>query len=151
VRFVEDLFPLLIVVSPDTGYDESTIALMSTGYERLWARGERYALVSTSSSRANPVTARGRRLIVDWANSPRVRTMSAKYCVGSATVVPNALARGALTAILWLWTPATPHEAVSTPEDGVDFCLKKLAETGVKLSRPAPRVRESALELLRAV
>jgi hypothetical protein len=151
VRFVEDFFPLLFAVSPEDGYDENVIRVMSAGYERFWARGDRYALISLSSSRGSVVNARGRRLITDWANSPRVRAMSKEFCVGSATIVTSALARGALTAILWLWTPATPHEAVSTPEEAVDFCLKKLAQAGVKLPRSAEVLREEALASLRTI
>jgi hypothetical protein len=149
VEFVEDLFPLLIVLGPPHGFDEHQVNVMAAYYERLWKRDVRYALVSHTRKHAKDTSAHGRKLIVSWANSPRVRAMSTKYCVGSTTVVPNALARGALTAILWLWTPAAPHEACSSPEQAIDWCLKQLADARMKLPYPPEEMRRRALAILR--
>src|SRR5690606_35921348 len=102
-------------------------------YARLFRRGKRYAVLSCSPIDAKATNAHGRKLIVDWAQSKEVRENSAKLCVGSATVVPSALARGALTAILWVWSPAAPHHPCGTVEEGLDWCLQRLRAGHVAL------------------
>lgn len=149
VRFVEDLFPLLISVGPTDGFDAHQVERMAAYYTRLFKRGKRYAVISCSPKGASATNARGRKLIVDWAQSKEVREMSAKLCVGSATLVPNALARGALTAILWVWTPAAPHLACATVEQALDWCLGRLRASHVALPEEPDEMRRRALELLR--
>lgn len=151
MQFILDHWPLLIVISPPTGYDAATIRAMNDGYERIWEKGERYALVSHSPPSAEAATgARSRKLIAEWANSPRVRRMSKEMCVGSATIVRSALARGSLTALLWLWSPSSPHHVAASPEEAVDWCLGQLANAKVPLQAPAADVRRAALALMRA-
>jgi hypothetical protein len=149
VCFIEDLFPLVISIGPLGGFDERQVRLMDEYYESLWKRGERYAIVSHSPKAADATGARGRRLIVDWANSPRVKAMSRKYCVGSTTVVPNAVARGALTAILWLWSPSSPHQACSTPEEAIDWSVARLVEAGISMPHDAATMSRLARKIVK--
>jgi hypothetical protein len=146
VRFVEDCFPLLVCIGPHQ-FDDAAMAEMRDGYERYFVRGERYALVSCSP-RGSVTGARERRLIADWANTPRVREKSRELCVGSATVVHNALARGALTAIMWVWKPSSPHHVASTAEEAIDWCLARVAEAGLVLPRSPSKVRAELVSLL---
>jgi hypothetical protein len=62
-------------------------------------------------------------------------------CVGSATVVPNALERAALSIIWALGKPPCPSEAVSSVEQGLDFCLKRMREEGLTLPKPPDLIR----------
>lgn len=149
VRFVEDLFPLLISVGPTDGFDAHQVELMAAYYTRLFKRGKRYSVLSCSPKDGLPTNARGRKLIVDWAQSKEVRENSAKLCVGSATVVSNALSRGALTAILWVWSPAAPHLPCATVEEGLDWCLQRLRASHVAMPEEPDEMRRRALELLR--
>jgi hypothetical protein len=146
--FVEELFPLIIAIGPKLGHDEATIEHMDAAYEAYWARGERYSLISISPRNAPQPNARARKLIVDWASRPRVKEMSAKYCVGSASVVASAFLRGALTAILWLWTPASPHLAAGTHEEAIDYCLAQMEKAKLVLPRPAAEIRARALAIM---
>lgn len=148
-RFIEDHFPLLIVISPRGGYDEAAIREMDAWYEQLWARGARYALISASPRDAEATSARGRKLIAEWANRPRVRRMSREHCVGSATIVEGTVARGALTALMWLWTPASPHKAVATPEEALAWCLEHIRSAGLELPEPEEKLRKRAIATLR--
>ena len=93
---------------------------MTRGFERFFIRGERYATLFVSPKNADPVGAKERKLIVDYANEPRVKEFSKKLCVASATVIENTFMRGTLTAIQWFWTPAAPFRAVASVKDGVD-------------------------------
>jgi len=148
VRVQLDLWPLILVTNPRR-FDEAVIRAMNDEYERIWERGERYAIVSHVERTTEPTTAGGRRLLAEWAGRPRVRRMSRELCVGTATVVPNPIARGGLTALLWLWTPPSPHQAVATTEEAVDWCLARIDEAGLALPKPAAEVRRAALSMIR--
>jgi len=143
IRFIDDCFPLIISIGPRI-WQDSTIDDMAAGYERYFARGERYTLVS-ASPQGYVFGAKHRKQVADWSNSARVRQKSGELCLGSATLARDALSRGALTAILWLFKPASPHQAVATPEEGVDWCIAKLQDAGVALPRSAAGLRSSAL------
>ena len=117
------------------------------GSERLFARGERYALIVCSPIKSE-MGAKERKLITDWSNKPHVREKSRALCVASSTVVRNPLHRGALTAILWLWKPAAPHEASPTPEAAVDWCLERLEAASMPLPRSREVLRRLAIEQL---
>ena len=149
IRFIEDFFPLVLCLGPDV-WDEEAVADLTAGSERLFARGERYALI-TCSPETSEMGARARKLITDWSNKPLVREKSRALCIGSSTVVRNALHRGALTAIFWLWKPPSPHEAVSTPEAAVDWCLDRLVAADMSLPRSREALRKLALEHLSRV
>lgn len=144
IRFVEDLFPLVICLGPDVWTDES-VSELAAGSERLFARGERYALITCSPEKSE-MGARARKLVTDWSNKPHVREKSRALCVASSTVVRNPLQRGALTAIFWLWKPAAPHEAVATSEAAFDWCVERLDAAGIALPRSREVVRRLALE-----
>jgi hypothetical protein len=148
VRFQLDLWPLILVTNPRS-FDEPAIRAMNDQYERIWARGERYAIVSQIEAAAGPTNARGRKLLAEWAGQSRVRRMTRELCVGSATIVPNPIARGGLTALLWLWSPPAPHQTVATVEEAVDWCLARIAAEGLQLLRPTSEVRRAALSMTR--
>lgn len=140
MQYYEGSWPLLVALAPKV-YDRPAVELMQTSFERYFERGERYALVTVSPRGSTPPGANERKAIAEWANSPRVRGYSKQLCVGSATVVENAVMRGALTAMMWIWTPASPHKAVSTVDEGIDFCLDKLKATSIPLPRGAQALR----------
>jgi hypothetical protein len=89
--------------------------------------------------------AKHRKQVADWSNSSRVRQKSGELCIGSATLARDALSRGALTAVLWLFKPVSPHQVVASPEEGVDWCMAKLQAAGVPLPRSAAGLRSAAL------
>ena len=133
MRFVDTTFPLIITIGSNA-YDQAEFDSMTAGFEKYFQRGERYALITYSPDAPTMPDARYRKLVADWANSPRVRELSARLCVGSATVVHSPIMRGALTAILWLWTPPSPHRAVATPQEGVEWCLDRLLLSGISIN-----------------
>ena len=149
IRFVDDLFPLVLCLGPDV-WNEEAVNDLAAGSERLFARGERYALITCSAEKSE-MGARTRKLITDWTNTPQVREKSRLLCIGSSTVVRSALHRGALTAIFWLWKPPSPHEAASTPEQAVDWCLDRLVAANMSLPRSREVLRKLALEHLSRV
>lgn len=145
LRFIEDCFPLLVTVGPKR-WDPGEIEQMTQGFERYFQRGARYATLFVSPKDADPVGAKERKLIVDYANNPRVKEFSQKLCVASAVVIENTLMRGTLTAIQWFWTPAAPFKAVANVEAGVDYCLDEIEKAKLPLPRSRAALR---LELLK--
>ncbi len=110
---------------------------MSAAFERYFKRGEPYAVLSVGQLGATPPDARARSQIAGWANQPRVRRFSKQLCVASATVIARPWERRALTALQWLWAPVSPHQAVDTVSQGVNYCISRLVERGVELpARP---------------
>ncbi|AKF09731.1 hypothetical protein [Sandaracinus amylolyticus] len=150
VQFIDEFFPLVVCVSP-TRYDDVELQRMYDGYRRYFERGKRYALVTHTREGAEPASPRARKAIVDWANRPEVRANSAKLCVGSSTVVANALARGAMTAMLWLWKPASPHHLAATIDEAIDWSIDQLVAAGVALPQPREKLRAAVLAKLRRI
>lgn len=149
VQFIDDYFPLVVCVSPSV-YDETELRRLFDGYRAYFDRGERYALVSHSPKGGSEVSARARKAITDWANSPEVRRKSGELCVGSSTVVPNAVTRGVMTALLWVWKPSTEHHIAPNSDEAVDWCMGRLAAAGVPMRSPE-RLRAAVLERLRGI
>lgn len=147
--FIDDTFPLLVHVAPPV-FTPELITQMHAEYETYFRRGERYALFTFRHEGMGQMGAKERKSVGEWANSPRVRAMSEKLCVGSATLAVNALERGAMTALMWFWKPACPHRVVGTTEEGLDWCLRQLADAGIPLGRDPGDVRRSLMRRLRA-
>jgi hypothetical protein len=136
VIFLHDFFPLIAMVQSSSD-EEAEFSAMTTTFDRYFDRGERYALITTKKSGLPTWSPKIRKRVADWSNSARVRTRSKELCVGSAAVVEDTFSRGALTAILWLWTPASPMKVVPNNEDAVDYCLTRLREENVPLGASA--------------
>ncbi|MGE0788540.1 MAG: hypothetical protein AB7S26_22885 [Sandaracinaceae bacterium] len=138
VILYEEAFPLLVYPSPSE-MSELAIQELDDAFKRVWARGERYALISVTAHSAPPAS--GRQRMAAWASRDDVYEASGRYCVGSATIVSSALHRGALTAILWLFRPAAPHETFGTVDEGIDYCLARIAEAALPTPIPPGHMR----------
>jgi hypothetical protein len=140
MHLVSETFPLLVLVLPQR-FDAEAVQRMAELYEPYFARSERYAVVSLQPPGSEAPGPAERKLITEWVDSPRVRRLTEQLCVASATVVSNPIARGALTAMLWVWKPATPVQPVSNLDEGVNHCLNKLRLAEVPIPLAEPRLR----------
>jgi hypothetical protein len=150
LRIYDDTFPLLVGIGPKR-FNEETVRQMGEAYEPYFKRGERYTVLNVTPRDAVLPDAKSRKLITDWVNSPRVRDCTGRLCIGSATVVPNTVQRGALTALLWFWTPPSPLRPVGSVNEGLDYCFELLRQEGLKLPREDAAVRLLVGERLRDV
>jgi hypothetical protein len=148
VLFIDDAFPLLVTLNARR-FDEAEARSMAEGYQRYFTRGQRYAVLSVSPRGAEPAGAKARKAVADWIGGKDVRRYSRLLCVGAATVYENPLARGELTALLWLWTPPMPLRPCATVEEGLDYCFGRLLAAGVALPRPEDDLRRETLDRLR--
>ncbi len=139
VRFIDTTFPIIMVVGEAEHGDEQ-LRQLRVGWERFFARGERYASINYYPKNTKLPDAKTRKSITDWASSPRIHEMSAKYCVGAAVVLQSAVTRGAFTALTWVWKPAFPQKAVATLDDAVAYCADQLAAADVPLRRSIPEL-----------
>lgn len=150
MRLLGEAFPLLVQVGP-MQFTEEAVREMAALYEPYFARGERYATVSLQPRNAKTPGAKERKLIVDWVTSARVAEATKRLCVASATVLPNPIARGVFTAMLWVWSPAVPVRPVATIEEGLDHCFDGITRAELKLPKPEAVLRQEILHALRGV
>jgi hypothetical protein len=147
MRFLDQWFPFVVVLHAGH-FDETEMKEMAKGYESFFRRNERYAVLTVSPGNSVRMGARERRWITDWVNEPQVKENAKRLCVGSATVLPSAAARYGMTALLWFWSPPSPFLAVSTVEEGLAFCARRLTAEKVLLGRTTDSVGRELTALL---
>ena len=148
VRFVDDAFPLLISVSAPV-FNDAEVRSMIEGFERYFQRGERYAVLSVNTRGAPPPAQQQRRMIADWANQARVKALTKKLCIGTATVAENAIMRASLSIVMAFWKAPSPLKVVPSFEAGLDYCLKRIEEQRLALPRSPEVVRREMIARLK--
>jgi hypothetical protein len=150
MQFIGDTFPLLMCIAPRR-YDAASVQQMADAFEPYYARGERYAVLSVQPPDSIAPGPAERKLITDWVSSRRVRENAARLCVGAAAVTPGSVLRGALTAIMWFWTPPFPLKPVATSVEGIEFCVAQLLQAGVSLQQDEEMLKRKAAEALASI
>lgn len=79
--------------------------------ERVFVRKEPYTLM-VDATHAGVPDAEVRRHFAEFSAKNRAHTQ--RYCKGEAYVMPSALVRGALTAVMWLSPFEYPHKVFAT-------------------------------------
>lgn len=149
MRFFVEGLPLIVTVSGPV-WDAAEVRALTDGFEPYFQRSERYSVLSVPTPKAPAPGHAERKLLGAWTSHPRVREAIKRLCVGSATVVPSTLERAALSVIWALGKPPCPSEAVATLERGLDFCLERMREEGLRLPKPADLVRYETLRTVNA-
>jgi hypothetical protein len=147
VQFLDTAYPLIVLLG-DRMVDEEEIRALDQNFRRYFKAGKRYAILTAQPPNKNYLDAKGRKLIAEWANQPDVRDFSKKLCVGTASLITSAIARGVFTALTWIWTPPTPVRLVGSVEEGTDYCLERLQAEHVELPEPAAALRSRVLGLV---
>jgi hypothetical protein len=150
MEFIDNWFPLIVTVR-EGSFDPAEMDQMAKGFERYFRRAEPYAVLNIARLGANAPDACARLRIAQWGNTPRVRQLSKLLCAGTASVLTFPWERRALTALSWLWTPPAPHRAVASVDDGLSYCLDRLAERGVELPRDCETFRIDVQRMLRGL
>jgi hypothetical protein len=147
VKFLDSTYPVIVLLG-DRMVDEEEIRSLDENFRRYFRAGKRYAILTAQPPNKNYLDAKGRKLIADWASQPEVRESSKQLCVGTASLITSAIARGVFTALTWIWTPPTPVRLVGSVEEGVDYCLDRLRMESVALPEPEAALRNRVLGLL---
>lgn len=121
----ESQWPLVRIrydTSPSIEELDAHHARMDKMYER---EGWRAVLIEVATGVS--LNAPMRRRQAEWL--ARQRAVMASKCAGLAFVLPSALHRGMLTAVLWIQPLPAPHCVVSTVEEAETWCRERLGAT----------------------
>jgi len=136
-------WPVLVLVCPPK-FEAAWVDEVSRSFEHVFARKEPFALITDSSAVASIPSARERKLLADWASRPDQLRLQKEYNVGSSTIVKNAVMRGTLQALYWLWTPASPQHASKDLDEAWDWCIAMLEKRNVSLNGTSRELRRIA-------
>lgn len=143
VRILTASWPVVILALPPA-MNEDTMRELVRQMEALYARRQRYALITDTRRLVSVPGAKERKLLTDWLTRPDQIENQRTWNVGSSTIVPNALLRGALQAIYWVWTAPNPQHVAGHLDDAWRFCIDALTKQGVPLPAPSVELRRTA-------
>ena len=131
----EDLAPIYFIsfigVPTDAQFDGYLEKLT-----RITMRLEPRALIyDASASGATPPS--HRKKMAEWMK--RYEAQVRAGTVGTAFVLPSAIMRGVLTAILWVQPMACPHAVVATVAEAKAWCQARLTERMKTRNHSDPR------------
>jgi hypothetical protein len=130
------LFPV-VVQTTHPGYTRECAIAMLDAFDALLARGDRYALVSYYRLDAGMMRASERKLVTDWWATRKFRLQQLN--VLTVTVLPSAILRGGLTAMVWVVQPKLRIVSAASVEEGIRIAANGLRAAGVPLSAPLQR------------
>jgi hypothetical protein len=133
-------WPVVVLVCP-TRLDASWIADLDRKFAPVFARRERFAVITDTAPLASMPSAIERKLLTEWASRPDQAALQKRYNVGSATIVQNPIVRGTLQALYWFWTPGSPQNASRDFDDAWAWCIGQLEAAKVPLALPAAELK----------
>ncbi len=131
MKIVDDShWPIVVTTLPESPQHDDLVAL-TEAHDRILDRGERYATITDLSFLRKPPGARERKISADWTNANSARI--ARLNVGSAVIVPNAILRGAMTAVNWIRRAPNGEVHVATMRDALEHVRKELEAAGIHI------------------
>lgn len=107
-------FPFVHVrFAPDNASDAEVRAFIDE-QRRLLERKQRFAML-VDASRLTSSSAAQRRMYADWMRESEAP--SKLYCLGMAVVMSSPIIRGAMQAVLWLFSPPVPIEVFARSDE----------------------------------
>jgi len=147
VKFFDEHFPLIVTVAGKL-IDATEMQEMSEGYEKYFARGERYAVLNLTPADFQMPDHAARNLVARWVHHPRVREFSKRLCIGAASVQRSLLYRVAFNVVMAFDKPATEIKCVATLEEGLDHCLGCIKREKLAMAKPLDLVRYEVIQQL---
>jgi hypothetical protein len=142
MRFDESYWPLVIAtMSPE--FDLAEVEALRTGFERVFKRREMYAVIVDTRPVTSIPDAKCRQALGEWLRDPAVNATTVRYNAAAGTIVASQVQRLMFTAVTWVWKSPSPHIAVTTMREAVEFCCEKLERAGVPLGGPLRELRTS--------
>jgi len=133
VDYDDSRFPLVLIRAHGAATDAEFVDYLGV-MERPLLRRERFVEIFDATYTA-PSPAVQRRQVAEWI---RERAGLLKtYQIGVAFVIPSALVRGALTAILWIQPHPSPHTVVATLAEAERWAIERARAEGLHVP-PAP-------------
>jgi len=128
IEVAEAHAPLIYVRVHGTVRD-SDVAEAAAVFDRIFLRGEKFTSLADIRDLTGIPGAAERKAIADWMR--RIEPEMKRHCVGAGNLMKSSVVRGAMTAIYWLFEPPVPQHYPATLEDGIDWCVQRLAAAGV--------------------
>jgi hypothetical protein len=131
-------WPLVVTTMVNDISDAEYETYLSDFEARVIARREPFASLVDASRQTKAPTATQRQRLVTWQreNAP----ISIPYVVCVAMVIDNAIVRGAMTALHWVFPPQSPTKIVARYEDALAYCVESLRAAG----HPTEHLRAAA-------
>jgi hypothetical protein len=137
ISFDDRSWPMLLVSFAGQYSDEEFAAYLDQ-YQVFLGRNEPYAAVFITPPKGRMMSASHAKLQAEWMRQHDAAIR--ERVVALAFVLPSAVMRGALRAILWMQPMPVQHRVFATVAEAVEWAAQMLAEKGIK----APRYREHA-------
>jgi hypothetical protein len=122
-QFVDDrYFPLVVVTFPEQPDLEFAEAFIREAERPITRREPKVTLIDASRTRSLG-SALVRNRLGTWARQHD--KVVQEFSLGAAFVIVSSLARGALTAVLWIAPPTCPTEVTATAVDGFSYLRRQ--------------------------
>ncbi len=112
-------FPFVFVHFPPENATDAEVRALIDEQRRILQRKQRFVML-IDSSRPTSSSSVQRRMYADWMREAEVP--SRLYCAGMAVVLASPILRGAMQAVLWVFTPPMPVETFADIDDAARRC-----------------------------
>jgi hypothetical protein len=144
VTLVTTGWPVVVLVCPPR-FDAAWVAELDAKFAPVFAKKERFALVTDSSPVVALPSAVERKQLTAWTSRPDQIALQKRFNVGSSTIVKNAVMRGTLQALYWFWTPGSPQHASRDFDDAWSWCGDQVVNAKVPLPAPILELKRRVL------
>lgn len=114
----------LVVVTLGSALEDDENARMFADWTAVLARRQKFVAITDARAVRSVGSAKQRKQTADWMRS--IDDQVKRYSLGHATIISNAIVRGALTALSWLHKGAAPELHAANMLDACDWCVEKL-------------------------
>lgn len=125
-----ETWPLIVVTLADGLSDEDNDRMFAE-WSAILGRREKFVAITDARTVRHVGSAKQRKQTADWMRS--IDDQVRRYSLGHATILSNALVRGALTALSWLHKGAAPELHCATMLEACDWCVGKLSEARIEI------------------
>jgi len=138
--FDEGLWPLVVLRLP-TRFTPACMQGIIDGYERTYARKERFASLTDCSSTVRFPGAVERKMLAEWLGQPGRTENEKLYTVGAAIVLTSGPMRALMSAIRWINPPTSPQVWPATEAEAFEWCCEQLVNAGIPLTHDLEAAR----------
>lgn len=139
-RIITSAWPVVFVIAP-VRWESGWVKDLDRKLQPVFGRRERFTLITDTRPIVSIPGAKERKELTDWLADPQLVENQKRYSIGSVTIIENAITRGSLQALYWLWTPPTPQHAVRDLDEGWARCMEMLKNDGVALPTSPSELR----------
>ncbi|MFO0692871.1 MAG: hypothetical protein U0230_26670 [Polyangiales bacterium] len=121
-------FPFVFVRFPPENANDDEVRAHIEEQRRLLGRRKKLVMLVDASKPLSSSSVQ-RKLYADWLKESEA--LSREYCVGMAVVIGSPIIRGAMQAVLWLFTPPMPVVVCSSVAEGGRVCGDWMRRAGL--------------------